>query len=367
MRKFMVLLLVVLMVMSATVACAPKAADEPAAEKATADEPEAEVAAEESMDGMKIGISVGDLRLERWQRDLGYMVAEGERLGAEVISTSGDGDDQLQVSQIENMLTQGVDILIIIPGTSSKVLAPIVEAAHVDGVKVIAYDRIIEDCDLDYYITFDMVEVGRLQTRYLLERVPTGKYYLLNGPKEDNNAQLFRQGQMEVLQQHIDSGDVEIVGDQWAPGWSSEEAMKLTENVLTANNNDVDAILASNDSTATGAVQAMIEQDLAGVIPITGQDASLAACKNIVAGNQTMSVYKSLKNLAEAAVKMAYDVVQGNDVETDSTAPNGKIDVPTKLFPVVAVDEGTMMDLVIADGFHAYEDVYADIPEDDRP
>ena len=264
------------------------------------------------------------------------------------------------------MLTKGIDVLIIIP-VNSKVIAPVVEACHKDGVKVIAYDRIIEDCDLDYYITFDMQGVGRLQAEYLLNTVPKGKYFLLNGPKEDNNAKLFREGQMEVLQPKIDSGDVQVVGDQWAEGWLSENAMKLTENVLTANNNEIDAILASNDSTANGAIQALIEQDLAGKIPITGQDCDLAACKSIVAGNQTMSVYKALKNLAEAAIELAFKVAKDEKIETNATYPNGKIDVPSINLPIVAVDKDNMMETVIADGFHSYDEVYADVPEAERP
>ena len=163
-------------------------------------------------------------------------------------------------------------------------MAPVVEAAHKDKVKVIAYDRIIENADLDYYITFDMLGVGKLQASYLLSKVPSGRYYLLAGDKEDNNARLFRQGQMIVMQPKIDSGAVKVVGDQWAGGWLPENAMKLTENVLTANNNKIDAILASNDSTAQGAIQALKEQGLAGKIPITGQDADLASCQAIVAG-----------------------------------------------------------------------------------
>ena len=313
-----------------------------------------------------IGVSVGDLQLERWKRDLDYMVGKAESLGATVYSTSGDGDEQLQISQIENMLTKGIDVLIIIP-VNSKVLAPVVEACHKDGVKVIAYDRIIEDCDLDYYITFDMQGVGRLQAEYLLNIVPKGKYFLLNGPKEDNNAKLFREGQMEVMQAKIDSGDVEVIGDQWAEGWLSENAMKLTENVLTANNNEIDAILASNDSTANGAIQALIEQNLAGKIPITGQDCDLAACKSIVAGNQTMSVYKALKNLAEAAIELAFKVANDEKIETNATYTNGKIDVPSINLPIVAVDKDNIMDTVIADGFHTYDEVYADVPEAERP
>jgi len=313
-----------------------------------------------------IGVSVGDLRLERWKRDLDYMVAQAKSLGAEVFSTSADGDEKQQISQIDNMLTKGIDVLIVIP-VNSKALSSAVEACHKDGVKVIAYDRIIENSDLDYYITFDMLGVGKLQAEYLTKLVPKGKYYFLNGPKEDNNAQLFRQGQMQVMQAKIDSGDITVVGDQWADGWLPENAMKLTENILTANNNQIDAILDANDSTASGAIQALKEQNLAGKIPITGQDADLAACKSIVAGDQTMSVYKPLSKLAAAAVKLAFDVALGNKIDTNTTYPNGQKDVPSINLPVTAVDKNNMMDTIIADGFHSYEDVYADVPEADRP
>jgi D-xylose transport system substrate-binding protein len=372
-KAIVCVLLVLMMSVAVFTGCeaqAPAAPEAPATE-APAEKPAeapAEKPAEEevSMEGMTIGVSVGDLRLERWKRDLDFMVAEAEKLGAEVYSTSGDGDEKLQISQIENMLTKGIDVLICIP-VNSKVLAPVVEACHADGVKVIAYDRIIEDSDLDYYITFDMLGVGRLQAEYLTNLVPEGKYFFLNGPKEDNNAQLFRQGQDEVMQPLIDSGKIEVVGDQWADGWLSENAMKLTEDVLTANNNDIDAILDANDSTAAGAIQALIEQNLAGKILITGQDADLAACKYIVAGYQTMSVYKPLKNLAEAAIRLAYDVVKGNAIKTNATYPNGKIDVPSINLDIIAVDKDNMMDTVIKDGFHSYDDVYADVPEDQRP
>jgi len=313
-----------------------------------------------------IGVSVGDLRLERWKRDMDYMTQAATKLGAKVYATSADGDEKLQISQIENMLTKGIDVLICIP-VNSKVLAPAVEACHADKVKVIAYDRIIEDSDLDYYITFDMLGVGKLQAKYLLGKVPKGRYFLLAGPKEDNNARLFRQGQMIVMQPKIDSGDVQVVGDQWAAGWLSESAMKLTENVLTANNNKIDAILASNDSTAQGAIQALKEQNLAGKIPITGQDCDLATCQAIVAGWQTMSVYKPLPKLASAAVQLAFDVAKGKKIETNATYPNGEKDVPSINLDIIAVDKSNILQTVIADNFHSYDEVYKNVPENERP
>ena len=313
-----------------------------------------------------IGVSMGDLRLERWKRDSDYMVAAAKKLGAEVYTTSADGDERKQISQIENMLTRGVDVLVVVP-VSSGVMAPVVEAAHKDKVKVIAYDRIIENCDLDYYITFDMLGVGKLQATYLTKKVPKGRYYLLCGDKEDNNGKLFRAGQMMIVQPMIDKGDIKVVGDQWAAGWLSENAMKLTENVLTANNNQIDAILAANDSTAFGAIQALKEQGLAGKIPITGQDCDLANCQAIVAGWQTMSVYKPLPKLAAAAVQLAYDVALGKAIKTNATYPNGKKDVPSINLEIIAVDKDNMMDTIIADGFHSYEDVYKNVPEAERP
>jgi D-xylose transport system substrate-binding protein len=313
--------------------------------------------------GITIGVSMGDLRLERWKRDSDYMVAAAKKLGAEVYTTSADGDERKQISQIENMLTKGVDVLVVVP-VSSGVMAPVVEAAHKDKVKVIAYDRIIENCDLDYYITFDMLGVGKLQATYLTGKVPKGRYYLLCGDKEDNNGKLFRAGQMMIVQPLIDKGDIKVVGDQWAGGWLSENAMKLTENVLTANNNKIDAILAANDSTA---FQALKEQGLAGKIPITGQDCDLSNCQAIVAGWQTMSVYKPLVKLASAAMQLAYDVATGKAIKTNATYPNGKKDVPSINLEIIAVDKDNMMSTIIADGFHKYEDVYKNVPENERP
>jgi len=242
-----------------------------------------------------------------------------------------------------------------------------VETAHEDGVKVIAYDRLIENCDLDYYITFDMVGVGRLQATYLLGKVPKGKYFLMEGDKEDSNGQLFYQGQMEVLQPEIDNGNITVVGEQWATGWLEENAMKLMENALTANNNEIDAICDANDSTAGGAIQALEAQGLAGKIPITGQDCDLAACKRIVAGTQTMSVYKPLNNLATAAIELAVKIANGETIETNGTYNNGKIDVPSINLPITAVDQTNILDTVIKDEFQSYDEVYADVPEADRP
>jgi D-xylose transport system substrate-binding protein len=316
--------------------------------------------------GVRIGISMNAQGEERWQRDWAYMKEAAEKAGATIETASADGDEQKQVSDIEGILTKGVDVLIVIPVNADS-LSQSVELAHENGVKVIAYDRLITNPDLDYYITFDMIGCGREQAKYLLENVPKGNYYLQEGPTTDSNAQLFYQGQMEILQPAIDSGDIKVVGEEWADDWSDEVSMNQTQNALTANDNKIDAICDANDSTASGAIRALEEQGLAGKVPVTGQDCDLAACQRIAAGTQAMSVFKNLYTLANAAIDSAIAIAQGEEIETNDTYNNETLDVPTLALPLVVATKDNLVDTVIAAEFHSYDDVYENIPEGDRP
>src|SRR5690606_2428596 len=255
-------------------------------------------------DKITIGLSIDDLRLERWQKDRDFFIEKAEELGAEVIVQSANGDDSKQLAQIESMLSKDLDVLVIIPH-SSDAMASAVNLAKQEQVPVIAYDRMINNSDVDLYISYDNVRVGELQAQYLVEKVPKGNYFLLGGSPTDNNAKLFREGQMKVLKPLVDKGDIRIVGDQWAKDWQADEALKIMENALTANKNRIDAVVASNDSTAGGAVEALAAQNLAGKVAISGQDADLAACQRIVEGTQTMTVYKPIRELAHQAAEAA--------------------------------------------------------------
>ena len=317
-------------------------------------------------DSLKIGLSVSDLTLERWQHDRDIFVNKAEELGAEVIVQSANGNSADQLSQIQNMLTQNIDVLVII-AVDSDALSPVVEEAKKQGVKVLAYDRLINNAAIDAYVSFDNVRVGELQAEYLVNEVPEGKYFLLGGDPADNNAHMFREGQMNILQPHIDSGAIEVVGDQWADGWSAENAMNIIENALTANNNDIDAVVATNDSTAGGAIQALDAQNLAGKVVISGQDADLAAVQRIAEGLQTMTVYKPIHLIANRSAEIAVQLGEGKEVEGDSTINNGLVDVPFIMLNPVMVDKDNILDTVIADGFHSFDDVYRNVPEDERP
>jgi D-xylose transport system substrate-binding protein len=314
-----------------------------------------------------IGFSMDTLKEERWQRDRDLFVAKAEELGARVLVQAANGDDALQNSQAENLLTQGVDVLLVAPH-NGKTAAIIVESAHKAGVPVIAYDRLINDSDLDLYISFDNVGVGEMQANYLVQRKPSGNYVLIGGAPTDNNALLFRKGQMNVIQPLVDKGAIKIISDQWAKDWQAVEALKIMENALTRSNNQVDAVVASNDGVAGGAIQALAEQKLAGKVLVSGQDAELAACQRIVNGTQSMTVYKPIKLLAHRAAEVAMRLARKQPHgETTKPLSNGKIDVPSILLLPVAVDKDNMAATVIADGYHKVEQVYRDVPKEQWP
>lgn len=300
---------------------------------------------------VKIGMAIDDLRLERWQKDRDIFVSKAKALGADVFVQSANGNEETQMAQIENMINRGVDVLVIIP-YNGKVLSNVISEAKREGIKVLAYDRMINNANIDFYISFDNEKVGELQAQSLVQRVPQGNYFLMGGSPVDNNAKLFRQGQMKVLQPLIDGGKIKVVGDQWVDGWLPENALKIMENALTANNNKIDAVVASNDATAGGAIQALAAQGLAGKVAISGQDADLAAVKRIVAGTQTMTVYKPISKLADEAAGIAVQLGKGEQPKANATLNNGSKDVPSWLLTPIPVDKSNIDSTIVADGFH---------------
>ena len=316
---------------------------------------------------IKIGFSMDTLKEERWHRDRDLLVQRAQELGAEVLVQAANGNDALQNSQAENMLTQGVDVLLVAPH-NGKTAAVIVEAAHKAGVPVIAYDRLINDADVDLYVSFDNERVGEMQAEYLVARKPKGNYVVIGGAPTDNNAHLYHKGEMTVLTPYVSRGDIKIVADQWARDWLAVEALKIMENALTTNANRVDAVVAANDGVASGAIQALAEQKMAGTTLVSGQDAELSACQRIAEGTQSMTVYKPIRLLAfkaaEVAVKMARKEPHG---EAARGLSNGKINVPSILIAPTAVDKDNLASTVIADGYQKLEDVYRNVPKESWP
>ena len=315
---------------------------------------------------IRIGLSMDTLKEERWQHDRDLFVERAKELGADVLVQAADGDDKVQTQQAENLLTQGVNVLVVIPH-NGEIAASIVEASHRQNVPVVSYDRLIRNSEPDLYISFDNEKVGELQARYLIERAPRGNYVLIGGAPTDNNATLFRKGQMNILKPAIDRGDIKVVADQWARDWLASEALRHTENALTQSHNNVVAVVVSNDGTAGGAIQALEEQKLGGKVLVSGQDADLAALQRIIAGTQSMTVYKPVAQLARRAAEAAVALARHEKVESTSAINNGKVDVPSVLLDPIVVDKNNIVDTVIKDGYQKLEDVYRNVPPDQRP
>ncbi len=315
---------------------------------------------------VRIGFSMDSLQLERWQHDRDAFVNRARELGAAVYVQSADGVDAVQVRQCENLLTLGIDVLVIVPH-NGEVMASAVRSAKAQGVPVISYDRLIRNSDVDLYVSFDNQRVGRLQAQYLYDRAPAGNYMLLGGSPTDNNAHLIRDGQMEVLDPALKRGDIKVVADQWAKDWLPSEALRYTEDALARSNNNIVAVVASNDSTAGGVVQALDEQNLAGKVLVSGQDSDLPAVQRVAAGTQTMTIYKPIAPLARSAAEAAVQLAHSQPVKSNGAVDNGFKKVPSILLDPVVVDRTNIVSTVVKDGFLKLEDIYRNIPRNQWP
>lgn len=320
-----------------------------------------EVIKEAKEDKITIGFAMDTLKEERWQKDRDIFVAEAEKLGAEVLVLAANGDDQKQIEQAKYLLNEGADILVVVPH-NAKIAEKIVTIAHRKGVKVIAYDRLING-NVDYYISFDNKKVGDIQGKYLTEKlkIKEGNVVYIGGAKTDNNALLFRKGFIEIADKYE---NLNIVYDEYSRNWNLSEARKHMENALTLYD-DIDAVVCANDAIAGVVSSLLAERQIK--LPITGQDAEISACQRIVEDKQSMTVYKDVRLLASKAAKMAVDTVKGVKINTGQVVENDYKKVKSILLEPVYVDKNNMMELIIKGGFHKFEDVYRNIPKEEQP
>jgi D-xylose transport system substrate-binding protein len=311
----------------------------------------------------RVGLSLPTQREERWVRDKRAMEAEAARLGIDLRVQVTDNDAARQVAQCENLISQGVQVLILAPHDASSA-SVIVDRAVRAGIKVISYDRLVMDSPHDYYyLSFDNVKVGELQGEFLTGRVKRGNIVVLAGSPTDNNAKLFREGAMKWIAPLVRKGDLRIVMDQFIKDWQPAEAQRLMEQALTANGNHVDGVLAPNDGTAGGVIQALAAQHLAGRVPVTGQDAELAAAIRIVQGTQSMTVFKDTRLLGRKAVEMALAMAQGKPVATaGQSVNNNRRAVPSVLLVPRVVTRENLDAVLIASGYLRREQVYRTKP-----
>lgn len=302
-----------------------------------------------------VGYLVPNMVDERYLKEQEFFKSKISSLGGETLTASADYNDQTQIQQAREMIEQGARVLVI-NSVNMNTAAAIVRDAHEKGVKVVAYDRLIKNCDLDYYISFDNYMVGKLMAESIVKIKPDGNFILIGGDKADQNAVLVKKGQMDVLKNY--EGKIKICYNIYVEDWANDNAYQELKRFLNLSGIIPDAILSSNDGMTSGCIAALKERDLAGKVLITGQDAELVACKNIINDLQTSTIYKPLKKLAEKAAETAYKMAAGEDVEKTTTADNGQISVPSFLLDPIVVDKNNIRNTVIADGFYTEAQIF---------
>jgi D-xylose transport system substrate-binding protein len=305
-----------------------------------------------------VGLSLDTLKEARWQADKDLFVAAAGKLGAEALVQSANSDDTRQMQDIEALISRGVRALVVV-AHDSKTMARAVEVAHKSKIPVIAYDRMIRDADVDVYVSFDNMKVGEQQAQYLVDHLPArkGKIIRIHGAPTDDNAKILKEGQDKILKPYLDRGDIQVVHEDWAEEWKPENGKKIVNAAITRVGRGFDGVLCANDGTAGGAIQALTEEGIAGKVVVTGQDAELPALQRIMAGTQTMTIYKPIKDLAVVAATTAVKLAKRDVVIAKTIVPNGKIDVPAILSPTVAVDKSNVAETVVKDGFHTKEEI----------
>lgn len=314
---------------------------------------------------IKIGLSIDSLVVERWTYDRDIFLTKAKQLGADVIFQNASNDSDEQINQIKFLISQKVDVLVIVPN-DSEALSAVVDMARKKGIAVISYDRLIKNANVDLYVCFDNENVGKLMGKAIVKRVPKGKYVIINGNKRDNNAILFNRGYKNVLKPYIQNGDIKIMKEVWAKGWKEKDAYDSVENVLSSGQN-IDAIIAGNDRLAEAAIQVLAEHRLAGKVAVVGGDASLPGCQSVVEGLQLMTVYKPIKTLAQSAAEAAVKMAKHQPVNTTLKINDGTYDIPIILEQVIAVDKDNIVDVIVKNNFHTIEDIYRNIPKSKWP
>ncbi|UWQ16424.1 D-xylose ABC transporter substrate-binding protein [Jannaschia sp. M317] len=290
-----------------------------------------------------VGVSWSNFQEERWKTDEAAIKAALDAAGAAYLSADAQSSSTKQLADVESLITQGVDSLIIL-AQDGAAIGPALDAAEAAGIPVIGYDRLIEDARA-FYLTFDNVEVGRMQARAVFDLAPKGNYVMIKGSPTDPNSDFLRGGQQEIIQAAIDAGDITIVGETYTDQWAPANAQRNMEQILTQTNNEVDAVISSNDGMAGGVVAALTAQGMDG-IPVSGQDGDHGALNRVAKGTQTVSVWKDSRELGRRAGEIAVALADGTamaDVEGAATFTSpGGVDVSAVLLAPLPVTKDNL-------------------------
>lgn len=308
---------------------------------------------------IQIGMSFDSFVIERWQRDRDVFVSVAKELGAEVNVQNANGVVEEQKKQIDYFIQKGMDVIVIIAIDPAS-LRESVNRAKDAGIKVVSYDRLIDDADVDLYISFDNEMVGEMMARALLaEGIAGGSVVMIGGSPTDNNVPLVEGAFKRVMAKH----KVSIVDSIHAENWRAEEAAAyIYANPLKIAK--ADAIMCGNDDLATQAVRALVETRQAGNMLVVGQDADLAACQRIVEGTQVMTVYKPVERLATRAAEEAVALAKNEEISGEDVTliDSGAYQIPYIGLEPISVNRDNIDEVIIGSGFHLKEDVYLNVP-----
>lgn len=310
----------------------------------------------------RIGLSMDTLKEARWQTERDVFVRRATELDVDVMVQAANSDDAKQIADVKALITSGIDVLVIIPH-DGKAMAEAVRLAHAASIPVVSYDRLIRDADVDLYLSFDNVHVGFLQAAYLAKSLPHSKekplrIVRIHGARTDYNVALLQEGQDEILAPLIAEGEVKVVFEDWAEDWKPENAKRIVNAAITQHGSNFDAVLADNDGTAGGAIQALEEEGLSGKIQVTGQDADLVALQRIARGTQAMTIYKPVTQLARRGAEVVVALAKRAPIIAREGIDNGKREVPSILYDTTTVTRDNIRTTVIADGVQTEAAVY---------
>lgn len=307
---------------------------------------------------VKIGFLLHGVSHDRWERDKKLIIENIEANGGEVLFRQANDDQSLQNKQAKELIDLDVAVLVVV-SSDQDLSAEIIRMAHQKEVPVIAYDRLIKNCDLDFYVSTNGVRVGELQASYMMSVVSKGNYGLIMGDEHDNNALMLFIGQMNRLQDKVESGDIRIVYSEYTSSWTPEEGYRCAKEMLEQNKNEIHAIITGSDELAYGVHQALKEAGLLGKVPIASQDADLRIIREIVKDNHTATIYKPLGEMAKKTAEVAIKLAKGEKIEKGySTVSNGKRLVPAYELEPILVNKENITSTVVAEGFHKPEEIF---------
>ena len=311
--------------------------------------------------GPKLGLMIADLRHERWQTDVDQFTNRAGELDSAVLTRDAQSNADLQFDQAKELISKGVKVLVVNAVDGDKA-AELVAYAHKHGVPVVCYDRMILGGHPDFFVSYDNERIGELQAEYLLKLAPQGNYVLLEGSSTDDNATLYYQGHLKVLKDAVDTGKIKVVTQQWVKDWSETEAYMQMMKALAVSK-DIQAVIAANDDTASGAAQALLDMNVKPFPVISGQDSDLSAVVRIIKGTQSMSIYKPMTPLARMGAEAAIELAKGKKPVAEMTVSNGDSQVPAVLLVPKAVDRSNLMQTVFADKFQSPAIVQKELTE----